>query len=240
MTSVSQYRKDDPAVSDKRVKVEKDGDITIVTLDDGKANVFATPMAQQLQEAFDSIDKNSGAVIVTGRPKFFSAGFDLKTIASGDPDAGRIMTMTTLKMAMGVLSFPRPVIGACPGHCMAMGALFILTMDYRIGVRGKYKIGLNEVRDGMSLPVFGIELPRFRLKSEHLIASTLHSKLYEADGAVEAGFLDEAVEADALMDTALERARHFAGLPNPMYHATKMNVVGELHSKILKSMGLED
>lgn len=227
-------------MSDKRVKVEKDGDITIVTLDDGKANVFATPMAQQLQDCFNSIDKNSGAVVVTGRPKFFSAGFDLKTIQSGDPEAGRIMTTTTIKMAMDVLTFPRPVIAACMGHCMAMGVLFMLTMDHRIGIRGNFKIGLNEVMDGMTLPLFAIELARFRLKKEALIASALHSKIYEADGAVEAGYLDEAVDPDALMETALERARHLAGLPNPMYHASKVNLVGALRSTILKSIGLED
>lgn len=227
-------------MSDKRVKVEKDGDITIVTLDDGKANVFAAAMAEQLQECFDSIDTNTGAVIVTGRKGIFSGGFDLKTIQSGDAEAARDMTLKTLKMAMDVLVFPRPVVCACTGHCVAMGALFILTMDYRLGVRGNFKIGLNEVRDSLTLPPFAIELPRFRLNKKALIASTLHSKIYDADGAVEAGFLDEAVEPDALMETALERARHFAGLPNPMYHASKVNLVGALRSTILKSIGLED
>lgn len=226
-------------MSDQRVSVQKEGSVSVVTMDDGKANAFATPMAEQLQACFDSIDPNSGAVIVTGRPGFFSAGFDLKTIAGGDPKAAVEMTTKTLKMAMDVLTFPRPVIGASTGHCMAMGALFMLTMDYRLGVRGEFKIGLNEVKDGMVLPFFAIELCRYRLRSEHFLASALHSKLYEADEAAEVGFLDEACDADALMETAMERAAHLAALPNPMYQQTKVNLAGELRTQILRSIGLE-
>ena len=223
-------------MSDTRVTMQKEGDITVVTLDDGKANVFATPMTQQLQTCFDSIDKETGAVIVTGRPKFFSAGFDLKTIQSGDAEAANLMRQTTVNMAMDIMSFPRPVIAASSGHAMAMGLLFMLTMDYRIGIRGPFKIGLNEVRDGMALPPFAMELARFRLKREAFIPSVLHSKMYEADGAVEAGDLDEAVEVEVLMDTAMERARELTQLPNPMYHTTKVNAVGAVRDMILKSM----
>ncbi len=65
----------------------------------------------------------------------FSAGFDLKTIRGGDRAATAAMVSATVRMALDVMNFPRPVVGAATGHAVAMGALFLMTMDYRL-VRG--------------------------------------------------------------------------------------------------------
>ena len=85
-------------MSDTRVTLRKEGTISIITMDDGKANVFAAAMAEQLHDCLNSIDPNEGAVIITGRPKFFSAGFDLKTIQGGDVQAGLEMRTKTINM----------------------------------------------------------------------------------------------------------------------------------------------
>jgi enoyl-CoA hydratase len=146
------------------------------------------------------------------------------------------MVSTTVRMAMEVMSFPRPVIGAATGHCVAMGALFLMTMDYRLGARGNFKIGLNEVGDGLKLPVFAVELARYRLPTASLIASTLHAGLCDPDSAVRAGFLDEAVDAAGLLNAALARARQLATLPNPAYRASKTNLVGPVRDLILKTL----
>ena len=151
--------------------VRHEDNIAILTIDDGKVNVFSPAMAKRLQECFDEIGPDVGAVVVTGRPGIFSAGFDLKTIRSGDAAATATMVSMTVRMAMDVMSFPRPVVGAATGHCVAMGALFLMTMDYRLGARGNFKLGLNEVRDGLRLPIFAVELARYRLPTASLIAS---------------------------------------------------------------------
>lgn len=221
---------------DRLVTVRHEDSITILTLDDGKVNVFSPAMANELQECFDRIDPDSGAVVVTGRPGVFSAGFDLKTIASGDVAAATDMVTKTVRMAMDVMAFPRPVVGAATGHAVAMGALFLMAMDYRLGARGNYKIGLNEVKDGLVLPIFAVELPRFRLPTASLISSTLHSTLYDADGAVASGFLDEAADADKLLDAAVARARQLSMLPNPAYRVSKMNLVGPIRDRILTTL----
>lgn len=222
-------------MSDSPVTTSREGNIVIVTLDDGKVNVFSPAMAEALQACFDSIDPEIGAVVVTGRPGIFSAGFDLKTIQSGDRAAITLMVTKTVRMAMDVLAFPRPVVGAATGHSVAMGALFLMTMDCRLGARGDFKFGLNEVRDGLTLPVFAVELPRFRLPTASLLPSALHSKLYDADGAVAAGFLEEAVDADKLLDAALARARDLSSLPNPAYRDSKANLIAPTRDRILRS-----
>lgn len=223
-------------MSDSLVSVQQEGSITVLTLDDGKVNVFSQAMAEQLQQCFSEIDPASGAVVVTGRPGVFSAGFDLKTIGSGDLQATVDMVSTTVRMAMNVLSFPRPVIGVATGHCVAMGALFLMAMDYRIGARGEFRIGLNEVMDGLALPIFAVELSRFRLPATNLIAGTLHSSLCTPDEAVYAGFLEEAVSLAELMETAMMRAHDLARVPNPAYAVSKANLVAPVRDRILSTL----
>ena len=221
---------------DALVTIRRQGDVAVLTMDDGKVNVFSCAMAERLRSCFDEIGPDVGAVVVAGRPGIFSAGFDLKTIRAGDLAATSKMVSTTVRMAMDVLSFPRPVIGAATGHAVAMGALFLMTMDYRLGSWGNFKVGLNEVRDGLVLPIFAIELARYRLPTASLISNTLHSALHDADGAVTAGLLDEAVEADLLLDAAVARAQQLAALPNPAYQVSKSNLVGPVRERILSTL----
>ncbi len=223
-------------MSDSLVTMQQEENIVLLTLDDGKVNVFSQAMAERLQQCFDEIDPAIGAVIVKGRPGIFSAGFDLKTLGLGDPDAIINMVSKTVRMTMDVLNFPRPVIGVATGHSVAMGALFLMAMDYRIGARGDFRIGLNEVMDGLALPIFAVELPRFRLPVTNLIAGTLHSSLCTPDEAVSAGFLEEAVNPDELMETAMLHARDLARLPNPAYQISKTNLVAPVRDRILSTL----
>jgi enoyl-CoA hydratase len=218
------------------VSVRHEGNIAILTMDDGKVNVFSAAMAARLKECFSALGPDVGAVVVTGRPGVFSAGFDPKTIRSGDGQAVAEMVTSTVRMAMDVLAFRRPVVGAAGGHAVAMGALFLMTMDYRLGAQGDFRVGLNEVRDGLPLPVFAVELARYRLPTRSLIPSALHATIHDPEGAVHAGFLDEAVSAEALLPTALHHARRLASLANPAYAASKANLVAPVRERILQSL----
>ena len=59
-----------------------------------------------------------------------------------------------------------PCYVACTGHAVAGGALLPLCADARVGVDGDFKIGLNEVGIGMTMPKLGVELARDRLDLE--------------------------------------------------------------------------
>ena len=69
---------------DKLATLSYEGDVSIITLDDGKANVFSEEMTYAVNDCLDKVPTESGSLIITGRPGMFSAGFDLKVIASGD------------------------------------------------------------------------------------------------------------------------------------------------------------
>lgn len=210
-------------MADSPVSLRKEGKISIITIDDGKANVFSEKMSAALSAALDEIDVKAGAVVIEGRDGIYSGGFDLKAIQSNDPDAVRKMTLSGVNAALKAFDFPRPIVAAVTGHAIAMGAIFNMGIDWRIGAKGKFKHGLNEIKDGLILPIFAIELPRFRLNPNHYQEAAFQSTIYSPKDAVKAGFLDEVVDAEEVREAAFKKAKKLAALlPNPPYAVSKM------------------
>jgi enoyl-CoA hydratase len=101
--------------------------------------------------------------VLSGRAGCFSAGFDLKVFQRGDAAEVREMLRAGAELALRVLSFPTPVVTVCAGHAYPMGAFLLLSADLRLCAEGPFKIGLNEVTIGLTIPRFAIEVARQRL-----------------------------------------------------------------------------
>ena len=142
-------------------------------------------------------------------------------------------------LSQRLLNFETPVILAASGHALAMGALLLLSADYRIGIKGNYKIGLNEVAIGMTLPLFGVELARARLDSAHLNNAVGLAHLYDAVGAAEVGFLDEAVGEESLMPRAIAMAEQLAALDMEAHKNTKGRVRAPLYEALAVALEQE-
>lgn len=196
---------------------------TLITLDDGKANALGFEMLAQLDAALNTAEQAGKVVIICGRPGKFSAGFDLSVMGQGGEGMLNLLRGGAA-ISRRILSFPTPVILAVSGHALAMGALLLLSADYRIGVHGTYKLGLNEVAIGMTLPYFGIELARARLAKTHLNAAVALARVYDARGAVEAGYLDEVVSEEDLLPRAVFMAEQFATLNMAAHSQTKTRI----------------
>ncbi|MBK5110508.1 MAG: crotonase/enoyl-CoA hydratase family protein [Thermoleophilia bacterium] len=197
------------------------GSVATITMDDGKVNALSPEMIRSVAAGFDRAeDDGADAVILTGREGVFSAGFDLKTEGEGWPP----MLVAGANLAARMLSFPRPVILACNGHAMAMGGFLLLSADYRIGVSGDLKIGLNEVAIGLTMPWFGIEIARHRLARPYFDRCAVTGVLLGPDEALDAGFLDEMVPAADLPGAAVEAAGQLAEVKHPAHAETKLRV----------------
>src|SRR4051812_2197878 len=65
-----------------------------------------------------------GAVVLTGRPGYFSAGADLKVVPTLDAEGQRAMVDGINQMCITWYGFPRPVVCAVNGHAIAGGLVF--------------------------------------------------------------------------------------------------------------------
>ncbi len=195
----------------------------VIVMDDGKANALSFDMFSAVNAALDVAEKAGKVVVLAGRPGKFSAGFDLKVMSGGGQPMVDLLR-SGAELAQRLLKFPTPVILAVSGHALAMGALLCLSADYRIGMHGNYKIGVNEVAIGMTMPWFGVELTRARLDLARVNAAVGLAQIYSADEAVSVGYLDEAVEAEHLLARANEMAATLAQLDMAAHKATKLRV----------------
>jgi enoyl-CoA hydratase len=194
--------------------------VATIAMDDGKMNVLSIEMFEQLGRAFDRAAADGAAVVLTGRDGVFSAGFDLRVLGGGGPDAPRMVRMG-FELAERILGFPTPVVVACTGHAIAMGVFLVLAGDHRVGARGAYRIGANEVAIGITMPFFGVEMCRKRLAPAHFHRAVINAEMYAPDDAVTAGFLDRVVPTGELGGVARATAAGLARLDGRVHAATK-------------------
>ncbi|MDG2278984.1 MAG: crotonase/enoyl-CoA hydratase family protein [Pseudomonadales bacterium] len=197
-------------------------DVALITLDDGRANVVGHALIDQVMAGLSQGKKDAQAVVITGRAGLFSAGFDLDEIKKGPDNATKLVNRGA-EMLLAMYCHPQPLLAACTGHAIAAGAFMLLSCDTRVGSLGDFKIGLNETAIGMSLPVFGHELASARLSKRHLTAAIVQSTLYDPQGAVDAGFLDEAVAADDVVAHTIALANKLGQLPTEAYAKNKVD-----------------
>jgi enoyl-CoA hydratase len=179
------------------VGIEQADGIMVACIDDGKANVLNLEMIAELRSVLESAIEEKVPLIMSGREGYFSAGFDLEIMRSGDRDRISELAGQGSLLFREMLAAPIPVVAACGGHALAAGALLLLAADYRIGQPGRYTIGLNETRIGIALPQFAIDIARFRLSTIRLVAATLFASVLSPEEARDFGYLDR-IEPEAL------------------------------------------
>jgi enoyl-CoA hydratase len=201
-----------------------DDGVSRMTMDDGKVNVFSRDMLTALHRAFDEAEREDTVVLLAGRAGCFSAGFDLKVLQGGSFEDVRTLLLLGATLAERILTFPAPVVVACSGHAFPAGAFLLLAADHRVGARGPFKLGLNEVRIGVTLPWFATVLARYRLSPPHADHAAVTGTMFDPDGALAAGLLDAVVPPDELESTALAAAADLATLDRRAHAATKRRV----------------
>jgi enoyl-CoA hydratase len=195
-------------------------EVALVRLDNGKANSLSPDLITGLEQALDRAASDARAVVVAGREGLFCAGFEL-SIMRASAESARALVRQGAELFTRLYLHPQPVVAACTGHAIAAGAVLLMTADLRIGARGRFKVGLNEVAIGLRLPAVVVELAGERLCRRHLARATTLAHIYTPDEACEVGFLDRVVEPDHVIQTALAEARRLAALPADSLARTK-------------------
>jgi len=142
--------------------------VAVIALDDGKANALSRDMIAEIR-------RNISAV-VAGREGRFSGGFDLGVMRGGDMSAVINLVADGGDLVRHMYGASVPVVAACTGHAVAAGALMLLGSDVRVGAEGAFKIGLNEVAIGMTLPSWAYTIAADRISNRHLQRSLANAR----------------------------------------------------------------
>jgi len=210
---------------ERLVTYERSGSVARITMDDGKVNVMSPAMLGALHDAFDRARSDEAIVVLTGRERGFSAGFDLRVFARADADEIHSMLKLGAELALRLLSFPTPIVVACNGNAYPMGAFLMLASDVRIAADGPFKIGLNEVAIGLTVPRFAIELARQRLTPPYFHRVVIGEMFAPREAAL-AGYVDRVVPPEELQGAADRAAGALTAINLPAHAATKLRVRG--------------
>lgn len=209
------------------ISYQLDDGIATLTLDNGKVNAISPEVIAAFNAALDQATADGAVVIITGQPGILSGGYDLKVMTSGPKNAIALVAAGST-LARRMLSHPYPIVVACSGHAVAKGAFILLSADYRVGVQGPFKIGLNEVQIGMTMHHVGIELARDRLRKSYFNRSVINAEMFDPQEALRAGFLDAVVEPESLMTAARAMAEQLTKINLTAHANTKVKARAEL------------
>jgi enoyl-CoA hydratase len=200
------------------IRVEAVGDVTVVTLDGGKANALSLELLEHIAVTFAKLD---GAVVLTGVGSSFSAGVDLLRIVEGGPSYVEPFMAALSRAFLAVFTHPAPVVAAINGHAIAGGCVIAAACDQRLMSGGQ--IGLTELAVGVAFPIAAIEICRFAFGAA-ATRLTLAAELFGAAQAKALGVVDEVVEPADLMSAATILASRLGSFPPDAYVAAKQKL----------------
>ena len=180
------------------LRVERDGDVAVVTLDrPEKRNALSIELREEMAAALRSIE--SRCTVVTGAGSAFCAGMDVTQFGSG-----RRLVDATESWLAALLEHPVPLIAAVNGPAMGGGFALALLCDIRVAAPSA-RFGFPEIRRGIP-PALGAALKALPRAVAHDLCLT--GREIEAEEALRLGVVS------AVGDDALERARAIAALPD--------------------------
>ena len=148
--------------------VERDGHCMILTMNRPKAkNAMGLEMLARLADAWDELDANDElrVAVLTGAGGVFSAGADMKSMHSSDPEdpwAKKFAANPNLHWKSFLRDHrpKKPVIAAIEGFAFGGGTEIIQGTDIRVSGRSA-KFGITEAKWGL-FPLGGstVRLPR--------------------------------------------------------------------------------
>lgn len=188
------------------VNIEKIDHLIIITLDRPKArNAVNGELAQELEAAIDQLeeDGNLWLGILKSSGSVFSAGADLKAIASGNA-----ASMSTKRGGFGGLVKrlrSKPLIAAVGGAAVAGGCELVLACDMVIASE-KANFGLPEVKRSLVAAAGGLfRLPR-AVGMSVAMEMILTGDPISAQRAYELGLVNRIVAHESLLEESLALA----------------------------------
>ncbi|MFB3918163.1 MAG: enoyl-CoA hydratase/isomerase family protein [Terriglobales bacterium] len=194
------------------IQYRTEAGVAIITMDDPPANTYTYEMNRQLDDAIlkARMDNDVHVIVLTGAgEKFFSAGANIRMLASADPTFKYYFCLHANETLLRLEHTPKLVIAALNGHAVGGGLEIAMAADLRIARRDAGRIGLPEVNLGVLPGTGGTQrLSRLVGKSK-AIELIVTGNTFSFEEAEELGLVNQVFEREDFMDNVLEYARQF-------------------------------
>ena len=198
--------------------IEKDGNISIITLNSPPVNALSAPVREGLHKGITEArnDGESEAIIIICEGRTFIAGADISEFGQ-EPKGPSLFEVQEF-----IEDSNKPVIAAIHGTALGGGLEVALTCHYRIAVPSA-KCGLPEVNLGLLPGAGGTQrLPRV-VGVEKALQMVTSGQHIPAKQCLEMGLVDEIAAEDGLREDSINFAKKIVSENRPLVKISEMN-----------------
>ncbi len=207
------------------------GDVRVLTMNrPERLNAWTPHMGDELVAAIGEADRDPGigAIVLTGAGRGFCAGADMSDtfqtrIEGSDPGGDTAHGQGGFAEGVdwvGTCRSAKPLVAAVNGAAVGVGMTQILPFD-SIVASDAAKFGMLFIKVGLVPELASTQLLVQRVGWGMASELCLSGRLVAADEAHRIGLVDRLVEADGLLDAAVELAATYAANPAPQLRMIK-------------------
>jgi len=213
------------------IKVEKTNKLATVTLNRPDAlNAVNSQLHHELEHIWIDLAEDSeiNAILLTGAGRAFSAGGDVKNMASRwGTDEGKKWALTIgaggRRLIQNMLDVEQPIIGAINGDAMGLGASLALLCDVIVASETA-RIADTHVKVGLVAGDSGAVIWPLLIGPARAKEFLMRGLIINGAEAARIGLVNYAVPPDQVMTKAGEIARELADGPTWAIRWTKLSV----------------
>ncbi len=161
-------------------------------------------------------------------PGRFSAGLDVPLLLGLDRAGIAALWREFYALLKALAGSPIPIAAAITGHAPAGGTVLPLFCDWRVAAHGDFKLGLSEVRVGITLPPIILSALRRQVGPRQAERLAVMGLLISPQEALSIGLVDEVVPAETVVSRALEWCQAVLALPSEAMAVTRWNARADL------------
>ena len=198
--------------------LEKDSNISIITLDSPPVNALSAPVREGLHKGVTEArnDKETEAIVIICKGRTFIAGADISEFGK-EPKGPSLFEVQEF-----IEDSNKPVIAAIHGTALGGGLEVALTCHYRIAVPSA-RCGLPEVNLGLLPGAGGTQrLPRV-VGVEKALQMVTSGQHVPASRCLEMGLVDELADEDKLLEDSISFAKKIVSEKRPLVKISEMN-----------------
>ena len=208
----------------ENILVDSRGNVGLITLNRPKVlNALSSGLFADVNAALDEFEQDDkiGCVVLTGSPKAFAAGADVKEMSVLDyPQAYKQDFITPWDR---VARNRKPIIAAVAGYALGGGCELAMMCDFILAADDA-KFGQPEITLGVIPGAGGTQrLTRLVGKSKAM-EMCLTGRMMDAQEAERAGLVSRIVAAEDLLEEAIKTAQKIADLSMPVVMIAKESV----------------
>src|SRR5919197_148467 len=223
----------------EHILVERDGPVGVVTLNRPQAlNALFTPLISEMVQALEAFDADPEirALVLTGGPKVFAAGADLKEMST--QNAVQALMNNRIAYWDRVRRITKPIIAAVSGYALGGGCELAMLCDIIIASETA-RFGQPEINVGLIPGAGGTQRLTRTVGKYKAMEMVLTGAMIDAYEAERRGLANRVVAPELLLDEATRLGYELAQKPPISIRIAKRAVTKAFESTIEAGIELE-